>query len=85
MEWNDVLIRMHSVVRVYRLLFQRTESLSIFQRCIKDGVTFLDVFDKSCSAVLVSMLSILQVYGEFSENSILVDYLALYQESTDRA
>jgi len=32
-------------------LFQRTESLSIFQRCIKDGVTFVDVFDNH--AVLV--------------------------------
>ena len=67
------------------MIVSENESLSIFQRCIKDGVTFLDVFDKSCSAVLVSMLSILQVYGEFSENSILVDCLALYKESTDRA
>ena len=68
---NDILLRMHSVLRVYRWLFQRTESLSIFQRCIKNRVTFLDVFDRSfrhrwgmwCNAALVLMQSILQVYG----------------------
>ena len=90
---NDILLRMHSVLRVCRWLFQRTESLSIFQRCIDNQVNFLDVFDKSfrqhwgmwCSAVLVLMQSSLQVYGEFSENSILVDWLAFYQEWTERA
>ena len=68
---NDILLRMHSVLRVCRWLFQRTELLSIFQRCIKDRVRFLDVLDKSfrhrwgmwCNAVMVLLQSILQVCG----------------------
>ena len=76
MRCNDVFTDRHtftepSVLRVYGWFFQKTQSLWIVWRWIKNTLIFLDVFDRSfrqrwgmwCNAVMVLLQSILQVCG----------------------